>query len=342
MLNQESFSSDLNNIIKVLKVTPNGTQVLKGSHRYNQTYITDIDYTEYIAPTGTFHTQMYDMICNLPRGILWFMGLSVGRDPDFIQRKEWFDIDNKVIYTEPLRDWLVHFTTLEYSLEFPDFILNNVNNPNPSFQWACQVDEFIEHHARIRWTLNDIQKGYYVVPSGVECLMFDELCRDDSPVMRFIFKWNVELVWIDYGFILKTDCRHIPTLPYRFITQKWYPILKTFRHYVEHKHIGKYIQIVALFEELHSVSYQIKICLRTTDMVTLCNVVKQFKMKYNYLNVPIKHLKHRLTWVQEELDRIAKRVIPHLIQYISVEKLDEWDRMMSWVKNDSYDVDTEE
>ena len=218
---------------------------LKGSFQYT-TYISDIDFTAYVYFNDTFIKILIHKIKNLKD--FRFMYLNAGSYDDL--KVPW------VIYSEGGCDfnlentkiWFNHFKLQNIiRIDSYDQIERILNKKFLIIGDLIDIQEILDGYKTIRWFLPDIIKGTKTVRKHTYVLL-EELKIEEGPVLNGVYIDGRDIVSVDIGLVDKRYRQPIWSRMYKYYTENWYKILKSYKKLISKDYENEYRKVMSTLE----------------------------------------------------------------------------------------------
>ena len=108
------------------------------------------------------------------------------------------------------------------------------------------VQEILDRYNTIKWFLPDIKKGVKNI-KGTTYVLLDELKKEVGPILNSIYT-----VSVDIGLVDKRYRQPIWSRMYKYYTENWYKILKSYKKLISKDYESEYKQVIAQASILNS------------------------------------------------------------------------------------------
>lgn len=261
IIKTKKFDQKLNNDISWITINKYQPLQISGSYKVKEwgDIITDIDYKARVY----FTPKLLDIISNIihknkskksPFTILhmtagkydgyevpWTIDETGGCDFDPTRAKEWF----KLFKTKNL----VTSNDLKY-------IEAKLFSDNMKIQNLIDIGYVLWKHYLIIWNLDDIHRGF-VERKGKRYYLLEQM-KTKIPVLRIIYHYQEnKYVSIDLSLIDKKYKIPITMEMYRYYTNDWYKIMKSFRWKLPKEERVEYFKVMNSITKMIAIKYQL-------------------------------------------------------------------------------------
>lgn len=235
----------------------------KGSYKVKEwgDIVTDIDLQAHVY----FNSRLLDIIANVVsknrryNSPFIFMYMSVGKYDGY--EVPWnIDESGDCDYNpEKVKVWWEEFkNTNLIPKDIKNYIFSKLFSDNMRISKLIDVENALHPYAEILWTENDIRKGF-IDNNGKRYYLLHEM-KTETPVLEYIYNYqNNEYVSIDVGLVDKKFA--IPPIGkmYRYYTQDWYKIMKSFRWKIPTNKRTDYFKVMNEITILISLKHQLNL-----------------------------------------------------------------------------------
>ena len=233
----------------------------KGSYKIKEwgDTISDIDFQArvYLTP------QLINIITGVirknsrPSSPFMFIHMSVGKYKEYevpwtIDEHGGCDFDLKRAH-----DWLDWF--IEQNLvpqSTISYITSKLYSESMKIRDLIDVENVLHPYAEIIWRLEDINRGF-VERDGHRYYLLDQM-KKETPVMEYIYRYKGDgYVAIDVGLVDKKYKTGPTEKMYRYYTDDWYKIMKSFRWKLNEDDKPGYFAAMRQVDDLISLKYTI-------------------------------------------------------------------------------------
>jgi hypothetical protein len=285
LIKTENFVRKLNSKLYQYTFNKNRPLDLKGSFKITN-YISDIDYTAYVY----FNERFIDILIKKLRNLkdFKFIYLNAGTDKRFILPwkiyPEWgcnFDFKKTMIWFSKFRkDKLV-----------PKNILKSMSNilgkKRLKLGDLIDIQEILNPYKTIKWSLDDIVKRKKIVGNHMYNLL-DELKTEDGPVLNSLYIDNKDVVSVDLGLVDRKYKQPRWTGMYKYYTQNWYKILKSYKFFIKPDYKNEYFKKLKNMEYINALLAQTNL---VSDLYKYNNTGVSISIRNNIANDLITRLK---------------------------------------------------
>jgi hypothetical protein len=233
----------------------------KGSYKVTEFGypITDID----LQARVHFNPRLLRIISNVldknrsTRSPFSFIHMSVGKYDGYsvpwnIDDKGGCDYDPKNVikwFDEFKMKGLVQDSTLYY-------IKKKLFSRNMLIRNLIDVENILHPYEEIVWSRNDIERGY-ITQGGTKYMLSDAM-QTETPVLEFAYYHrNNEYIPVDVGLVDKKFAVPPSGKMYRYYTNDWYKIMKTFRWKLPEDERKEYFIFLNNINSLIALKYQV-------------------------------------------------------------------------------------
>ena len=218
---------------------------LKGSFT-NTTFISDIDFTVYVHFNKKFIEILVHKLKKLKdfkflylnAGINkhfrlpWSINPDWGCDFDLEIANQWFeDFKQKKLIPED------SYKDIEKILYKKKLILGDL----------VDIQDILDEYNVIKWFLPDIEKGTKTVDDHTYILL-DELKTESGSVLNSIYIDGNDIVSVDMAIVDKQYMQPIWSRMYKYYTQNWYRILKSYKKLISKDYAKEYWEVMKTLE----------------------------------------------------------------------------------------------
>jgi hypothetical protein len=273
---------------------------LKGSFKQT-TYVSDIDFTAYVYFNKKFIEILIHKLKNLKD--FKFLYLNAGTDKDFklpwIIKSEWgcdFDIISA-------KKWFKTFKQKELIPKSSyDEIENILYRKKLILGDLVDIQEILDEFNVIKWFLPDIKKGNKTI-RGYTYNLLEELVNESGAVLNSIYIDGNNIVSVDLGLVDKRIKHSIPDRMYKYYTQNWYRILKSYKKLINPDYRLEYLTTMKTLEYNNALLAQ----------VSLLNSLMKYKVvSQKHINYVAQDLQRRLE--KEEIKSTSLKDITKILQ----------------------------
>lgn len=235
---------------------------LKGSYKVKEygEPITDIDLNSFVYFSNNLPKILYNNIRknnDNPNSPFFFIELGVGRYKGF--QLPWvIDEEGGCQYNpQKVKEWFSDFS--EKNLvpsSVIDYIQGKLFGEYITISNLIDVEKALIPYSEIKWFPEDIQRGY-IDKNGERYHILDTF-KQKTPVLKYVYRYNSQFVPIDVALIDNQYRVELPDAMYKYYTQNWYKILKSYRWKVKKEFRPDLYRTINEVDKLIALSYEIK------------------------------------------------------------------------------------
>ena len=109
------------------------------------------------------------------------------------------------------------------------------------------IQEILDEYKTIRWFLPDIIKGTKTVRKHTYVLL-EELKIEEGPVLNGVYIDGRDIVSVDIGLVDKRYRQPIWSRMYKYYTENWYKILKSYKKLISKDYENEYRKVMSTLE----------------------------------------------------------------------------------------------
>lgn len=319
MLKTPEFVRKLNNKIYQYTFNKKYPPVLKGSFK-TATYISDIDYTVYVY----FNQRFIDILIRKIRSLRdfrfvylnagvdkrfrlpWVINPEWGCDFDLTKTRRWFNIfkDQKLVPPETIR-------SIKGILDKKKLMLGDL----------IDIQEYLNKYSTIRWYLPDIIRRQKNI-GGHTYILLDELKKEDGPVLNSLYIDGKNIVSVDIGLVDRRYKHPIWSRMYKYYTQNWYRILKSYKKMISRDYSREYYSVMKKMEYDNSLLAQtqlLKTLLRyqPVSSSTINNVAYTLHIRLNDLGIDSRDLNEIEYILTNRLNELSKPYVNYFLDKLN-------------------------
>ena len=252
----QTFSED----IKEITINRKLPLLQKGSYKVKSfgAYISDIDLTARVQ----YNEKLLEVLSNLLNRIqtrstkFIFVRMSCGVYRPF--QTPW-TIDEKGgcnFNLEETKNWYNEFSKKNL---VPPVVLEkirlNLFAPALRLKNLIAIESLLFPYAEIIWRQKDIERTY--IDYRGERYHILDVMKTETPVLEYIYIYGNEIVGIDVGMVDRNWKTGPQQTMYRYYTEDWYKILKSYRWKLEEQYKPEYFETMTSVDLLISLKYQL-------------------------------------------------------------------------------------
>ena len=292
---------------------------LKGSFYY-ATYISDIDFTAYVHFNEKFIQILIHKI-NRSKDFK-FIYLNAGTDINF--KTPW------VIYPE----WGCDFDIIKAKQWFVEFKSKNLIPPKSYNEIVkilnkkklllgdlIDIQEILDQYNTIKWFLPDIINGTKTV-NNHKYVLLDELRKDTGPVLNSIYIDGNNIVSVDIGLTDKKYKHPIWSRMYKYYTENWYKILKSYKKLISKDYSKEYYKTLKIFEYDNALLAQVELLnslmkYKVVPQTSVNYIAQNLHKNLDKIGITSRDLKHISEILSKRLNTAAKPYVNYFMDKLT-------------------------
>lgn len=292
---------------------------LKGSFHYTH-FISDIDFTAYVYFNEKFIEILIHKLERLKD--FKFMYLNAGIDIDFklpwVIHPEWgcdFDLLK-------VRKWLADFKVKKVIPRDSYIEIEKILTKRKLLMGdLIDVQEILDRYNTIKWFLPDIKKGVKTI-KGTTYVLLDELKKEVGPVLNSIYIDGKDIVSVDIGLVDKRYRHPIWSRMYKYYTENWYKILKSYKKLISKDYESEYKQVISTLEYDNALVAQASLLnslmkYKVVDQQHINYVAQDLQKRLEKEGIKAKNLKDVVSILQKKLDEKSKPYVNYFLDKLS-------------------------
>lgn len=287
-----NFDQQLNDDIKNLYINRKNPFFIKGSYKIKpfNSYISDIDFQVSVYYNEGLLNRIYIILNYIKRtNKFFFIHINAGMYTEF--KLPWkIDEDGGCKFKlKKTKKWFVDFKNKSL---VPDniskYIEDKLNKNYLRLRDLIDIENVLLPYSQIIWKQEDIRKGYKEVRNNRYILL--DIMKTETPVLEFVYHYKDEeqngFCLIDIGLVDKKYKSEPTQKMYKYYTEDWYKILKTYRWKLKEEEKQEYFDVMKNIELLIALKYQVEMLIKlkyytilTQDNINIItrNLVKHLK-----------------------------------------------------------------
>lgn len=316
-----NFNNKLLKDIRWININKNSNFFIKGSYGYKKygSIISDID----IQNNVFYNEKLLKIIKNIldnnksNKSPFEFIQLSCGLYDEFIvpwdiNEEGECDFENK-----KAEIWFDKFSGLNLvSQNILEYIKKKLEYP--TIKNLIDIETILDSYGEILWTPYDIKNGFKIYRNKKYYLL--EEMKLETPVLEFLYKYNDQYVSIDLGLVDRNFKPKIKEKMYKFYTNNWYKIFKTYRWKLKDKR--EYDYNMSKIEFLISVNYEIelfkKLVKHKLEYKNLQNIIKK-DLKFLNIEYETKNTNQIQNEINGRINSFCKKMVYKFIPSLKPE-----------------------
>jgi hypothetical protein len=263
-----SFDRQLKDDIDQVTIARQFPYRMKGSYtrKPEGAYVSDIDYSAFVKINKGLLKRIVQILDRIRKDSNFtFVQLGCGQFEEFIV--PWsIDTEGGCSYDQT--------TTKTWYMLLEPFIPPNVFvvgkekllGPTISIRTLIEVENLVKPFGEINWSEKDIKNGHKLV-RGINYDLI-EVMKTQSTVLEFIYcPWGTEIVSVDIGLDDRAYPKGIPQLMYKYYTDDFYEIFKSYQKRLQKEFADEYATILQSVELMVAVRCQVDMLLNIVKMV---------------------------------------------------------------------------
>ena len=316
----KQFENKLLSDLKYISINKNIPLKIKGSYKRKTygDYISDIDLEALVYYNQNLLKVLTKILYN-KKNPFFFNYMSCGTYDDF--KLPWnFDI-NGTLSQHNIKKWFNDFSKLYL---VPKNILNNIEKKliNPSIRDLVDIEMILKPFSSIIWSRKDIRNGYKEFRNKNYYIL--EEIKNETPVLEFMYKYKDQFIPIDVGLIDRKFKSPIKEKMYKFYTEDWYKIIKSFKwKLIPDKNVQEYYtKLIQNVTPIIAINYQIGLFMKMYFYPKIknklrINIIKDLKrLRINYRKKDIREIQFEL---ENKVNNYLSSRYDYFINYLKPE-----------------------
>lgn len=257
---EATFLNDAYNWITINRKVP---LQLKGSYKLKQygEPITDIDLQALVYFSDNLPQILYNIIrknINNPNSPFSFIELGIGRYKGF-QLPWTIDEEGGCQYNpQKVKEWFSDFSSKELvPSSVIDYIQGKLFGEYITIRNLIDIEKALIPYSEINWSPEDIRRGF--IDKNRERYYILDSFKTKTPVLKYVYRYNNQFIPIDVAMIDKKHRNELPDAMYKYYTQNWYKVLKSYRWKIKPEFQPELIRRTDEVSNLIALTYKIKL-----------------------------------------------------------------------------------
>lgn len=263
----DSFDRQLKDDIDQVTIARHCPYRMKGSYtrKPKGSYVSDIDYSAFVKMNKGLLKRIVQILERIRKdGNFTFVQLGCGQFEEFIV--PWsIDIEGGCSYDKTTTQaW---YMLLEQLIPPNVFAVGKEKllGSTISIRTLIEVENLVKPFGEINWSEKDIKNGQKILRGKRYDLL--EIMKTQSTVLEFIYcPWGTEIVSVDIGLDDRAYPKGIPQLMYKYYTDDFYEIFKSYQKRLQNEFAEEYAVILQSVELMVAVRCQVDMLLNIVKM----------------------------------------------------------------------------
>lgn len=301
IIKTEEFNTQFIKDIKLITINNKRPLQIKGSYKIKNvgSYISDIDLQAYVR----FNPQLLNIIHNIIvknnyHQKFIFIQLVCGIYNEFELPWKIDDIGGCIYDHDKTLEWFEQFKTKNL---VPPNIIKTITDKlkidSLTIKNLIDIEFLLKPYSQIVWKTTDIKNGI-ITKRNITYYLIHEI-KKKTPVLEFLYKFKNNFISVDLALV-DHNYKIVPQKQiYKFYTNDWYKILKTYRWKLENEDKIHYNAIMKEVEFLIAVQYQIYLLNRIKKHQLLDRYIQKIEQNINTelskINASFSYTNNKLT-----------------------------------------------